>query len=77
MKRFCKEQIQTTHFDNLRLSFLRTIGVYGQTALQRREIGIVQPLLVGLGYLDLLPMLVRIHHHGSPFIAVLQGLPPL
>ena len=53
----------------------RTLGVHRQVALQRHEIGIVQPLLVGLGNFDLFPVLVCISHCAFLYMAVLRGLP--
>ena len=50
-------------------------GVRGQAALQRREIGVIQPLLVGLGDLDLFPVLVCISHCAFLCLCVLRGFP--
>ena len=53
----------------------RTLGVHRQVALQRHEIGIVQPLLIGLRDLDLFSMLVCISHRVFLYMAVSRGFP--
>ena len=55
----------------------RALGIHRQTALQRRKVSIVQPLLVGLRDLDLFSLLVCICHRVFLCITVLRVFPAI